>query len=504
MTASQIFFYCCFSFIIGIFLGSTLNPAPFYLLKLGFFSSILLAVVSWKKRKLAVLFLFAPFLILGVWRYQFILSASSSNPLNKYNDIGQLVEIIGVVAEDPGIREKSVKLTIKPETIASDRFGLERLPSFAGKILVTVDRYSEYRYGDKIKMTGNLEEPAVFDDFNYKDYLKKDGIYSVVNFPKTELMGSGYGNPFTVFLFSFKKKFKDVSIGLISPPQEGILEALVFGDEGGISKRWKDKLNITGTRHIAAVSGMNITIIAFLILSFALSIGFWRKQALFVSIFLIFLYVLMIGAPPSAIRAGIMGSLLMFAQYFGRMSGSIRAVVFAASLMIYFNPLLLTLDVGFQLSFLAILGLIYFQPAIFNWLTKVPNYQFFPIRTTLSATLAAQLATLPILVYNFGYFSLVSPIANALIVPILAPLTILLFVFGISGILFYPLGQILSFLVWPCLSYIIFIVDWFSRVSFASVAVQNIHWIFLIIAYVILGFFAFWLDRRERLKFLNY
>ena len=95
-------------------MGSTLNPAPFYLLKLGFFSSILLAVVSWKKRKLAVLFLFAPFLILGVWRYQFILSVSSSNPLNKYNDIGQLVEIIGVVAEDPGIREKSVKLTIKP------------------------------------------------------------------------------------------------------------------------------------------------------------------------------------------------------------------------------------------------------------------------------------------------------------------------------------------------------------------------------------------------------
>jgi len=456
---------------------------------------ILLISVFLKYTKLVVAGFCILFLVLGIWRHQVAEFKILNNELRKYNDLGKEIILIGIVSDEPDIRERSIKLTVSIEQLTVDN----EIISVSGKILVTTNRYPEYQYGDKLKIIGKLETPPVFEGFNYKDYLKKDGIYSIINWPEVELIGNNFGSPIKKILFSFKNKFKGASQSFLSPPQEGILEALFFGDETNIPKEWKDKLNLTGTRHITAVSGMNITIIAFLILSFALSLGLWRQQAFYLSLFLLFLYIIMIGAPASAIRAGIMGGLLMIAQYFGRLSTASRAVVFAAFFMLLFNPLLLTLDVGFQLSFLAILGLIYFQPFLFSWLKKIPNPKVFPIRTTLSATLSAQFFTLPILIYNFGQISLASPLANILIVPILAPLTILIFVFGISGMLLYPIGLFLSWIAWLPLTYIIGIVGWFSKLSFTSLAVKNLHWFWLIISYLILGYLAYKLNQKRGL-----
>jgi competence protein ComEC len=158
--------------------------------------------------------------------------------------------------------------------------------------------------------------------------------------------------------------------------------------------------------------------------------------------------------------------------------------------MLVLNPLLLRLDVGFQLSFLAISGIIYLQPIFSDFLKKMPNPKLFPLRTTLSATLSAQVFTLPILIYNFGYISLVSPFTNILIVPFLAPITILIFVFGFSGMIFFPLGLILSWPTWLSLTYITKIIDIFSKFPFASLKIENLHWIWLVIFYLILGFFV--------------
>ena len=324
-----------------------------------------------------------------------------------------------------------------------------------------------------------------------------------MDWPKIERMGENFGNPVMEILFSFKNKFKESARKFISPPQEGILEALFFGDEENISKEWKDKFNFTGTRHITAVSGMNITIIASLILSFALGLGLWRQQAFYLSIVLLLLYILMIGAPASAVRAGIMGGLLLLAQRLGRMSKASRAVVFASTFMLFLNPLLLRLDVGFQLSFLAILGIIYLQPTITNWFKKIPNPKIFPLKTTLSTTIAAQVFTLPILIYNFGYIPLISPMTNILIVPLLAPITILIFVFGLSGMIFWGFGWILSWPTWLSLTYITKIIDSFSQIPFASLTLK-IHWVFLVISYLILGFIVWRLQERQKLKFLEY
>lgn len=496
MSKSKAIFLICLSFIGGIFLNSFFS---FSFLHFGFILilSIMFVSVFWG-RSVALAGFFLLFFVFGAFWHQRSELEFSENELLKHN--GQQAVLIGIVDSEPEIGEKTIRIKLKVKEL---QFGEESF-YVSGNVLITCWRYPEYRYGDKLLVFGKMEAPPVFETFNYRDYLKKDKIYSVVSFPEIKIAGSGYGNPVMEHLFAFKDGFRQISRQLVAMPQEGLLEALAFGDENNISQEWKDKLNFTGTRHIAAVSGMNTTIISVLILNFLLSLGFWRKHAFYLSIVLLILYVLMIGAPASAVRAGIMAVLFLFCQYSGRMNVSSRAIVFAAFLMLILNPLILSLDVGFQLSFLAILGMVYMQPFFSEILKKIPDFKFLPLKATLQATLSAQAFTLPILIYNFGYIPLVSPIANILIVPFLAPVTILIFVFGIVGMVFLPLAVFLSFFVWLSLSYLAGIIHLFSMIPFASLRIENIHWAFLLVFYAVLALIIWKYQESQSLKFLKY
>jgi len=228
------------------------------------------------------------------------------------------------------------------------------------------------------------------------------------------------------------------------------------------------------------------------------------------------LFIIMTGLQPSAIRAGIMGGLFLLGQYLGRLSVSSRAIIFAATLMLIQNPLLLRLDVGFQLSFLAMMGIIYLMPIFRDYFLKWFPIEWFQkhwwlswlptksLGSILAMTLAAQVFTLPILIYNFGYMSLVAPLTNVLIVPLLPFVMGLGFIFGILGMIFQPLGWMFSWPAWLLLTYVTKIVDFFSNLPLASLIIENLHWIWLIIAYLILGSLTWRLNQKQKLKFLNY
>ncbi|MFH1181219.1 MAG: ComEC/Rec2 family competence protein [bacterium] len=493
MTASKILLYFCLSFVGGIFINSLVKITQ--LMTFGVLVlAMILIFVEWQYKKLVFAGFCVLFLVLGIWRHQ---AAEVPVSLAGGQNNNEIITLTGIIIDEPDIGLKSQKLTIKYYENGSR--------DISGKILVTTGRYPEYKYGDKLELAGKLEFPSEdVNGFNYRDYLKKDGIYYVMSFPKINVLGSGFGNPIMKALFSFKNKFRETAQSLIPPPQIGFLEALVFGSEQNISQEWKDKLNLTGTRHIAAVSGMNITIISGLILNLFLAFGLWRQHAFFLSVALLVFYILMIGAPPSALRAGVMAAIFMTAQHFGRLSDGSRAIVFASAFMLAMNPLLLRLDAGFQLSFLAMMGLIYLQPHFSEWLKKIPNFKFFQLRMTLSATLSAQVFTLPILIYNFGYFSSISALPNILIVPFLAPLTILIFISGAGGMIFLPLGWLLSLPVFFGLSYVVKVVDLFSKIPFGLVKLENVHFVWLAALYLGLGFFVWRLQESKKLRFLRY
>jgi competence protein ComEC len=492
MTKSRAFLFFCLSFVLGLSLSSIASVSQ--LVMLGFLIfGIFLISIFWTNEKLVVVGFSILFFILGVWRFQVADFNFQNSGLKEYVGKEEKIVLFGVIDSETKIGQKSIGITLGAEQIEYKNQDV----IVSGRVLVNISRYPEYHYGDKIKIRGRLEAPSEdIDGFNYKNYLKKEKIYSTMNWPETELVGEGFGNPVMETLFSFKNKFEEGSRKFISLPQEGILEALVFGDETNITKDFKEKLNMSGTRHITAVSGMNITIIASLILSFLLSFGLWRKHAFYVTVFLLVLYVLMVGASASAVRAGIMAFLFLLAQHLGRAASAGRVIVFGATLMLFQNPFLLFSDVGFQLSFLAILGIVYLQPIFSNWLSKIPDFRFFPLKSTLVSTLSAQVFTMPILIYNFGYISLVSPFANVLIVPFLAPITILVFLFGLSSFLFLPLAFVLFWPTWFFLTYIVLMIDYFSKIPFALMSFGKISVVWLVIFYLLICFTAWRLNKR--------
>jgi competence protein ComEC len=320
--------------------------------------------------------------------------------------------------------------------------------------------------------------------------------------PNIERIDENKGNIVYDFLFSFKEKIQEKMTSFMSPPQSALLEALFFGDEGNISQEWKDKFNMTGTRHITAVSGMNITIICALIFNFLLALGLWRNHAFYIAVVFIIFYIIMIGAPASAVRAGIMGIIFMTAQHFGRISAGVRAVAFASVFMLFLNPLLLEFDVGFQLSFLAVLGLVYLQPIFMDIFQKIPNV--FQLRFTLVATISAQIFTLPVLILNFGRIHVLSFFSNILIVPTLSFATILGFFYSVIGIFCGFLGQIFSWPAWLILTYVIKVIDLFSKIPFATLQVENISWAWLALIYLLLVFWIWRIKQKQKLKFLEY
>ncbi len=245
---------------------------------------------------------------------------------------------------------------------------------------------------------------------------------------------------------------------------------MILGDQRRMSEALKDKLNITGLRHITAISGMHITIIALILMQFLLMLGFWPNKAFYITLTFLFLFILMVGLPASAVRAGLMAGVFLFAQKIGRASSSFRLLVLAAALMLVFNPLLLRRDVGFQLSFLAIAGIIFLAPRLQWRLKKIPEYKFVNLRSIISMTLSSQVFTLPILIFSFGRVSLVGIFANVLVVPLLPFILPAGFAAGLAGIIWQPAGWLFSLPVWLLLTYVVKIVEWFSFLPLASIS----------------------------------
>lgn len=395
--------------------------------------------------------------------------------------------LIGKVIKEPEQKSDNLKLTIK---------------TGKGKILVTTSSYPEYFYGDVLEINGKLQFPTIFEDFNYKNYLAKDGIYYVMYYPKIEILERDKGNKIFSAILKFKNNLTPKIESIMPFPEVSILEGIILGNKQIFSEKIKNNLSITGTSHITAISGMNIVIISNIIMFILIGLGLWRKQAFYFSLVLIFLFILMVGAPASAVRAGIMGAILLYAQKIGRLSSAARIMVFAGTIMLIINPLLLRYDIGFQLSFLAVLGLIYIKPIFDKLLGKwLKKEKISPILEIANTTIAAQISVLPILVYNFGNISFVAPITNILIVPFIQFFTILGLIFIGGTAIWLFIGKILLWPIYLGSAYILKIIDWFSQIPWAAKQISNLHWIWIIVYYVLLvGFLCFY-KRKNKLEF---
>lgn len=500
MTKSKIFFFFCLSFIIGIFIGLIIKISLPILLAFFIFGLILVSVF-FRKIKIVIFGFCLIFLTFGVWKSDLAFQRIVNNGFVKNELYNKRILLEGTVLKEPDIREKIIQLTVGDLYLIKDG----RKISLNEKILVTARRYPEYQYGQRIKIFGKIEIPLKYEDFNYKNYLFKDGIFAVMAFPKIELLESDKKRfSFWPFVYSgvlfFKNKIRKSIKNNFSPPQSSILQGMILGENSAMSQELKEKINNSGLRHIIAISGSHIVIISSILMSFFLMLGFWRSQAFYFTIIFVIFYIIMAGLPASGVRAGIMGGIFLLAEKLGRQNISSRTIIIACAFMLFLNPLLLLYDVGFQLSFLASMGLIYLSPLISEGLNFFTGQKGKNIKDIIAMTASAQIFTLPILIYNFSNFSWLSLIANLLVLPAVYLIMIFGFASAFLGLISGFLAWLFSFPASFLLFYFLKVIDLFSW-KFMFRIIANLHWIWLVFFYLILGLFVFYLNKRQKPAF---
>lgn len=496
MSQSKILFFLSLSFIVGVFLESFIEIPHIFIWGFLLFGIILIIFTIFNSKINLISGFCLLFLVSGILRMQISEFNINKDYISKFND-GGIVTFSGFVNNEPDIRDTFQKIKVKVNNSI---------------VLITTKRYPEYKYLDEIKITGNLETPGIMENGevlgSYKNYLMKDHIYSVMNFPKIEVIS--VDRKYDIFSWVYdkilflKQKIRTSIRNNFLPPQSSILEGTILGDNGAMDSELKNKLNITGLRHIIAVSGTHVIILSSIIFSLLLSIGLWRGQAFYITIFIVCIYIFLTGLPPSGIRAGIMGGTYLLSQKIGRQSIGLRPIVLTCFIMLTINPLLLIYDIGFQLSFLAVIGLIYLSPVLEKLIKLIIKYKnknnkvegFINI---ISTTFAAQIFTMPVMIYNFGNISLVSPITNLLVLPIVYWLMIFGFLSAVLGIFSNVIGWLLSIPCWFLLSYFVWIIDIFSQPWMIKI-VQNLHWGWLIISYIIIVCTTAYLNKKYILK----
>ncbi|MEK7189890.1 MAG: ComEC/Rec2 family competence protein, partial [Patescibacteria group bacterium] len=436
-----------FIFVLsGFIIGAVASP----LLKIGranlnqlIIVLILLTVavvVVWPKKEWRLLSLGALFLFLSFLRFAMTEPPLAPSNLIFYHD--RWVAVEGIISDEPTFdnKQKIILNVVKLKVITSD----DETRSVSGTAILYLDHYPEYQYGDLLKLNCNLAKPLDSAEgeqkFSYPAYLARQGVWSVCLNARIKEVESGHGNWIYGKILAFKNVLVDGVNKILPEPQSSFLGGLLYGARQSIPADLKLAFSRTGTAHIIAVSGYNITIVAAAILAILQGLSVPRKRAFWASIVLIVVFVMLTGASASVVRAGLMGIIVLWARHLGRLSQVGRVLIFTAFLMLLFNPRLIFFDAGFQLSFASTLGILYLSPILENYSRRWPK--IFGFKESLLTTLSAILATAPLIAYSFGSFSLVAPVVNLLILPAIPYTMALGFGAMILGLLYFPLGQV--------------------------------------------------------------
>lgn len=307
-------------------------------------------------------------------------------------------------------------------------------------------------YGDELLITAKyLPVEAAYNpaEFDFKAWLASKNIYhqTFINQDHLIKLNENKGNPIIKYAIEVRQKQVAIYRKLIKDDEAfAVAATLVLGYRADLNNDTLLAYSKTGTIHALSVSGMHVGIIYILLnwtLFFLDSKQMLRLLKLVLICGLIWYYALLTGFSPSVLRSAIMLSIFIFAKYFNRSSNNYNILAFAALCLLFYNPFLIW-HVGFQLSFLAVFGLIYLQPKIYKWL-YVKNKWLDKLWSTIALCLAAQIATFPLSIYYFHQFPLYFIFANLFI---LLPLALMMYLgIGILMLRAYFLAPIFEWII---------------------------------------------------------
>ncbi len=366
-------------------------------------------------------------------------------------------------------------------------------------ILETADA-KPLSYGDKANFTGTLSEPEDFvgeygKTFHYKNYLRAKGILFVIKNARLSNVQKHSGFSTLKILDNIKNSFESSLEKVLHEPAVSLVEGTILGDKGAMTKADTENFRKSGLIHMIVLSGYNISIVIAFILAILKS--FPRKISLISAIVAVALFVLMSGASTTAIRAGVMGSLVIAGNFVHRKLDVLRLLSITGTLMTIFSPLSALFDPSFQLSFLATFGLISFGP----WVNRKISFitEKYGLREIASATIGSQIMTLPYLAYSMGAVSVVSLFSNVLVLP-LAPI-LMLFGFLTGLFSFVPFIYLpFTFIAHAISSYIFRVSEIFASLPFSMVATPIASAIIVLPLYIFLIIYGFRIYQEEKLR----
>jgi competence protein ComEC len=305
-------------------------------------------------------------------------------------------------------------------------------------------------YGDQILVKGmpqQLKAPANPHEFDYRQFLAAQHIYHQHYLPAVQWVKKGEKVPNVIMQYAYllRGRCQQMLQHIADPQARGIALALVLGIKNELDDDIRSAYAAAGAMHVLAVSGLHVGII-YLVIAFLLTplekSGQWGKilKAL-LCLLALWSYALLTGMSASVMRAATMFSFIIVAGAFRRQTNIYNTIAASAFFLLLYDPMLL-LSVGFQLSYLAVLGIVYLQPMIYRWFT--PNSKWLDWLWGLTAvSIAAQLATFPLGLYYFQQFPVYFWLSNILVIPaayLILSLGLLCFFvgFAIPSLLYYP------------------------------------------------------------------
>jgi len=474
-------------FATGIFLRTVLTvgwPVAAFALVLA---TLLAGAALRKGRRLyalgALLFVFVA---LGVGR-----TALFETPLPSTfaSDLRHRVSYEGVVAGDPQFSPASVRIpvVVQRRSEVPDGVGGEETGVLA---IVPLTRYEEVAVGERVRLTGTLGTPEPFASeggriFRYDKYLEARGTRFLVEYGSLWRVEPAPWYSVPAAFARVKHWFLAGLARTLPAPDSALAGGIVIGGKAGLPPEWKDAFIKTGLVQIIVLSGYNVMVVANGVASLLSFLSIRRRWATGAGVVALLFFVGVAGLSATAIRATLMAVIALYARATGKTYAASRALLVVALLMLLWNPYLLAFDPGFDLSVVATAGLVWLAPLIEAKLTFIKRG-----KNILATTLAAQLAVLPLLLYETGNLSLVAVLANLLVAPVV-PLAMALG--AIAGTVGASLGgivpafaQVVGAPLHLVTSYIVFVATTSASIPGASYALPAFPFTLVVLAYAAL------------------
>jgi competence protein ComEC len=349
-----------------------------------------------------------------------------------------------------------------------------------GLALIRIQAEKDYEYGDRLLVKGTIKRP--YDsviakrqkaNFNYKQYLENQDIFAIINASEKNvtLLSHNYKSNLVLrYAYLVREKIKNQFLEKMPLESGAFLRAILLGDRSELPKKLNESFRNSGTMHILDISGLNVALIAAVFLYFFKLLRIKRKIYYTLTMLLLVFLMILTGSSASVVRATIMCIVFLTGLLLGRPADAYNSLGTAAFFILIINPKDI-FDIGFQLSFVAVLSMVYLAPKLMrvvkkDWNFYVRKYLLEPFAVSASATLG----TFPFILYYFKMGTPIAVISNILIVP-------LMFVLMIGGMCFISLswipfiGDMLAYFNNMLANIIFFLAEFFANVKFGHFTV---------------------------------